>query len=174
VLAHPLPATAGIAVVLTTAVLSAASSAPAEARGVVEKRAVSIYAPRGSSIDCARVLPLRRLAGGRTPLKSAMQALLAGPTKAERARGYRGWFSTKTAGHLTSVRISNGVAFIDFRSFARDIPNASTSCGSALLMAQLDRTAKQFPTVKRTMYSFGGSPRAFYEWLQRDVPKLER
>jgi hypothetical protein len=172
--AHHLPSTAGIAVVVTTAVLAAVSPAPAEARGDVEKRAVSIYVPRGSSSDCARVLPLRRLVDARTPLKGAMQALLAGPTKAERARGYRGWFSAKTAAHLMSVRISSRVAFIDFRSFARDIPNASASCGSALLMAQLDRTAKQFPTVERTMYSFDGSPRAFYEWLQRDVPGLER
>jgi hypothetical protein len=103
-----------------------------------------------------------------------MKALLAGPTKAERTRGYGGWFSAKTAGHLRGVRIAHGVAFIDFRSFAREIPNASTSCGSALLLAQLNRTAKQFKAVKRTVYSFNGSSHAFYEWLQRDAPEAQR
>ena len=47
---------------------------------------------------------------------------------------------------------------------------ASTSCGSLLLLAQLDRTAKRFPCVKRTSYSFAGNRRAFYEWLQRRAP----
>jgi len=71
---------------------------------------------------------------------------------------------------LRSVRIANGVAHVDFRDFSRVIPNASSSCGSALLLAQLDRTAKQFPTVRRAVYSFDGSARTFYEWLQRSPP----
>jgi sporulation and spore germination protein len=134
--------------------------------------AVVIYAPRGAVDDCARVLPLKRVATSPALLKEAMRALLAGPTKAERARGYGGWFSTATAGSLRSVRLSGGVAYVDFRNFARQIPNASTSCGSALLLAQLDRTAKQFATVKRTVYSFAGSRRAFYEWLQLEPPAI--
>ena len=131
---------------------------------------VWIYAPRGASQSCTRVLPLRRTVTAPAVLAGAMRALLAGPTVAERARGYGGWFSRKTAGHLRSVRIAGGVAYVDFRSFAREIPNASSSCGSALLLAQLERTAKQFPTVSRAVYSFDGSRRAFYGWLQRAVP----
>ena len=45
-----------------------------------------------------------------------------------------------------------------------------TSCGSAMLLAQLDRTATRFPTVTRAVYSFDGSRRAFYEWLQMTTP----
>jgi len=71
---------------------------------------------------------------------------------------------------LRSVRITKGVAYVDLRNFSRVIPNASSSCGSALLLAQLDRTAKQFPNVRRSVYSFNGSARAFYEWLQRSPP----
>jgi hypothetical protein len=163
----------GIALlVVAAAVLAAVSSAAGATQGVTKTQVVSIYAPRGVSNNCARVLPLKRVVIAPTLLKGAMQALLIGPTKAERVRGYGGWFSAETAGHLRSVRISNGVAFIDFHTFVREIPNASTSCGSALLLAQLDRTAKQFPTVKRTVYSFNGSQHAFYEWLQRDAPEL--
>lgn len=140
------------------------------ASAAAKPHAIVIYAPRAVSDDCARVLPLRRAVPAPAVLTGAMRALLAGPTKAERARGYGGWFSVRTAGHLRSVRIARGVAFIDFRNFARHVPNASTSCGSTLLLAQLDGTARQFATVERAVYSFDGSRRAFYEWLQREPP----
>ena len=143
-----------------------ATSTPA-----AQPQAVLIYAPRGISNNCARVLPLRRSVPRPAVLEGAMRALLAGPTKSERAHGYGGWFSAETAGHLRGVRIARGVAFIDFRNFAAHIPNASASCGSTLLLAQLDRTAKQFPSVRRTVYSFNGSRPAFYEWLQREAPQ---
>ena len=48
--------------------------------------------------------------------------------------------------------------------------NASTSAGSALLLAQLDATLTQFPTVEATRYSFDGDQEAFYSWLQLAVP----
>ena len=146
--------------------VSSASSTP-----VGKPHAVVIYAPRGISGNCARVLPLKRVVPAPALLNGAVRALLAGPTTPERARGYGGWFSVKTAGYLRSVRIARGVAYIDFRNFARRIPNASSSCGSALLLAQLDRTAEQFPTITRAVYSFDGSRNAFYEWLQREAPE---
>lgn len=146
----------------------------AEPAAAASSRSVWIYAPRGANASCNRVLPLPRVVPGPAVLTGAMRALLAGPTKAERSRGYGGWFSAETAGHLRSARITRGVAYVDFRSFVPHIPNASTSCGSTLLLAQLDRTAKQFPTIKRTVYSFNGSQHAFYEWLQREAPEGER
>jgi hypothetical protein len=159
---------AALALVAAT-VAAAPAAAPAPASSGTH--AVRIYLPRGSGRDCARVVPVKRLVAAPALLRGAMQALLRGPTKAERARGYDGWFSAKTAGALRSVRIARRVAFVDFRSFARTIPNASTSCGSALLLAQLDRTATQFPSVDRAVYSFDGSRRSFYEWLQREAPR---
>ena len=120
---------------------------------------------------CDRVLPLLRTVQAPAVLAGAMRQLLRGPTAGERSRGYGGWFSARTAGHLRSVRIANGVASVDFADFSRVIPNASSSCGSALLLAQLDRTATQFATVRRAVYSFDGSRRTFYEWLQREAPR---
>ena len=70
------------------------------------------------------------------------------------------------------MTISDGVAYIDFAEDSPLIPNASTSCGSMALRAQLDSTAMQFPTVEKTMYSFGGDREAFYYWLQSDVPEV--
>lgn len=145
---------------------TAASSAP------VPAVRVKIFAPRGDpGLRCDRVLSLQRTVRPPAVLTGAMRALLRGPTTAERRRGYGGWFSSRTAGMLRSARVAGGVAFVDFADFSRIIRNASSSCGSALLLAQLDRTAKQFPTVRKTVYSFNGSVRAFYEWLQLGPPR---
>ncbi len=133
---------------------------------------VQIFAPRGTtSARCDRVFALFRSVRPPATLTEAMRELLKGPTAAERRAGYSGWFSAKTAGKLRSVRISAGVAFVDFADFRRIIPNASSSCGSSLLLAQLNRTATQFPSVRRAIYSFNGNRRAFYEWLQYPAPQ---
>jgi hypothetical protein len=146
------------------------SSVAAAPGGAGASHRVRIYAPRGDpGRSCTRVFALERVVRGQAVLTGAIRALLAGPTATERRRGYGGWFSRRTAGMLRSVRIFAGVAYVDFRDFSRAIPNASTSCGSALLLAQLDRTATQFPSVRRAVYSFGGSRAAFYEWLQREA-----
>ncbi len=101
-------------------------------------------------------------------LRGALEALLAGPTPAEQAQGYGGWFSAATAGMLRSVRLDAGTAYVDLdAALATTIPNASTSCGSGGLLAQLDQTVLQFPTVAHVRYSFEGDEAAFYEWLQR-------
>lgn len=132
---------------------------------------IAIYLPRGDvGTSCDRVFPVSRTVRSPAVLRGAMAALLRGPTAAERADGYGGWFSARTAGRLRRVAVTAGTARIDFRDFSRIVPNASSSCGSALLLAQLNRTATQFPTVRRAVYSFGGSPDRFYGWLQMDVP----
>ena len=157
-----------LAVLLLLALVPAATSAGGPTV------TVEIYAPRGNpGVSCTRVFPLPRTVAKPSILAGAMQALLAGPTAKERRLGYEGWFSRRTAHYLRSVRVRSGVASIDFRNFSRVIPNASASCGSALLLAQLNRTALQFRTVKRAVYSFNGSTRAFYEWLQLEPPSAK-
>jgi hypothetical protein len=132
---------------------------------------VKVFAPRRDpGLRCDRVLPLWRTVRSPAVLTGAMHELLRGPTAAERRKGYGGWFSRRTADMLRSVRIAAGVAYVDFDDFSSVIPNASSSCGSSLLLAQLDRTARQFPSVRRAVYSFGGNRAAFYEWLQRSPP----
>jgi hypothetical protein len=162
----------GALLLAVVSVLASTACVPsATARHTERVTTVRIFLTRGDpGARCSRVVPLARRVTGRAVLAGAIRALLRGPTASEARRGYGGWFSHRTVGYLRSVRVRNGVAAIDFRDFHRVIPNASSSCGSALLLAQLDRTATQFPTISRTVYSFDGSSRAFYEWLQRDVP----
>lgn len=121
---------------------------------------------------CDDVFPVDREVAADAPLRGALQALLAGPTEAEAAEGYGGWFSSATEGMLNSVRIADGTAHVDFADFSEVVPNASTSCGSALLLGQLDATVTQFDTVDRVRYSFDGDVAAFYHWLQLEVPEV--
>lgn len=162
-----------LALLGTTAVPAVAGIAPwREPASDLATARVEVFFPRGQGGSCRRVFPVRRTVQAPAVLTGAMTALLRGPTAAERRKGYGGWFSRRTASKLRSVNLVGGVAYIDFRDFRRIIPGASSSCGSALLLAQLNRTALQFPTVHRAVYSFNGSRTAFYEWLQLSPPLL--
>jgi hypothetical protein len=119
---------------------------------------------------CGQVFPVQRRVQPPAVASGALTELLRGPTAAERAQGYSSFFSDATANYLNSVHITDGLAHADFRDFSAIIPNASTSCGSADLLAQLDSTLRQFPTVDATRYSFNGDQAAFYSFLQRTVP----
>ena len=139
--------------------------------GTTRTATVSVFMPRGDpGLDCRDVRRVPRAVEAPAVLRGAMTALLAGPTPAERAEGYGGWFSAQTADALRGVSVRDGVAHVDLADLRRVIPNASSSCGSALLLAQLDRTATQFGTVRRAVYSFDGDVDAFYQWLGLESP----
>ena len=72
---------------------------------------------------------------------------------------------------LRSVTVEQGTADVDFADLRQLIPNASTSCGSAGLLAQLDRTLLQLPDVERAHHRIEGSDTDVYEWLQMVVPE---
>lgn len=125
------------------------------------------FTPRGS--ECGVTNPHSRTVATPAVLTGALEALLAGPTAAE-SRHVASWFSDDTAGMLRSVAIRDGVAHVDFADLRPVIPNASTSCGSAILLSELTATATQFPAVDAARYSINGSEHTFYSWLQRPVP----
>ncbi len=121
--------------------------------------------------DCDQVVAVPRAATVEGPEADALAQLLAGPTAAEEAQGLGSWFSSATAGMLRSVVVENDMVRVDFDpALATAIPNASASCGSNLLLAQLDATIGQFGTSRRVVYSLGGDVDAFYAWLQRTTP----
>lgn len=142
--------------------------------GPIAAYEVDVYQTRSAGDErgrCDRVVPATRVSRGEDPLQVALEELLAGPTPEEEEDGYTSWFSQRTAGMLRNADVDDGVAHIDFFDFSRIIPGASTSCGSAALLAQLERTAEQFPRVLRAVYSFEGDAEAFYGWLQREAPE---
>jgi hypothetical protein len=135
---------------------------------------VRVFFSRGELEEsCAAVDPVVREVAGTDPLTGALEALLAGPTPAEVADGFGGWFTTATAGMLRSVEVRGEVAYVDLDDLREVIPDASTSCGSALLLAQLDGTVTSTVEVDRVVYSIDGDTETFYAWLQYDVPSEE-
>lgn len=138
----------------------------------VETVEVEVFlANAGLGDVCTEVFGVRREVPAAAPLRGALEALLAGPTEAERADGYEGWFSDETAHLLDGVRLDGTRALVSFAAtLPQIIPNASSSCGSSLLLAQLDRTVTQFPSVDEAWYSLEGDRADFYGWLQYAAP----
>jgi Immunoglobulin-like domain of bacterial spore germination/Sporulation and spore germination len=99
-------------------------------------------------------------------LKAALAQELAGPAAADGA--VTSVFSGATAGVPVSVSISPaGAAVVDFDpSLQANAPNASASAASAQMVAELNATVFQFPSVQSVEYRIGGSCDAFWTWLQ--------
>jgi spore germination protein GerM len=132
---------------------------------------VKVFFHKGEDADPAVVAARDRTVPRSVKVATAaLGQLLAGPTAAESRAGYWSSFSSDTAGMLRSVRVAEGTGYADFRDFSRIIPYASSSAGSAALLAELDATLRQFGNVDSTVYSFDGDEAAFYEWLQLPPP----
>lgn len=146
-------------------------SSPAPTSPSAETTKVLVYFHRGTPDDPHTVAAASRsVPKTEAVATAALTELLPGPTAEEQRNGYWSLFVPATAKKLNSVRVANGVAHADFSDFRQIIPNASSSFGSAALLAELDTTLRQFPAVKSTVYSFDGDVAAFYEWLQLSPP----
>jgi hypothetical protein len=119
--------------------------------------------------DCATVFALpRELPRTAAVATAALRQLFAGPTEAERAAGYRSPFSAATAGLLRRVLIEHGTAYVDLNDPRELLPGVTSSCGGAEFHTQIERTLRQFPTVRRVILAIDGEPRRFYEWMGQD------
>lgn len=135
---------------------------------VISDETIDIYFSKVSD-DCSETVAVQRESGAETTLATALQDLLAGPTEQEKAEGVISLFNDETKDLLISAEIEDGIAKVDFEDLRPVIPNASSSCGSTALLAQLDRTVEQFG-AEQTLYSLNGDLTTFYEWLQLAVP----
>ena len=81
---------------------------------------VEVWFDRGEEV----VAVMRRVPASGDTLTAALQALLAGPTEAERQQGLTSWFSAETADALRSARVEDGLAIVDLRDVSSIIPNA--------------------------------------------------
>lgn len=117
--------------------------------------------------DCGRVYGVHRtVPASADVLGASVRELLAGPTAEESAQGYRSWFSAATADALLGTSVVGDTSYVDLADVSNTIPNASTSCGSAALLAQLGTTAQQAAMTPRVLYAFDGQPGPFWAWLQ--------
>ena len=108
------------------------------------------------------------------PVIPTLEALVAGPTAGERTAGAFSFFGPQTAEVLIDATLVDGSLTVDFTDFSQIIPNASASCGSANLVAELTTTVFQFPEVQSVAYTFDGSSEAFGAFLQTDGVSVAR
>ncbi len=146
---------------------------PAPSGPVVEPATVEVqvfFANPELGDPCGEVFPVTRAVDAGDPVTGALEELLAGPTAAEQAQGYSGWFTNDTADALLAATVDDdGTAHVTFSDLRLLIPNASSSCGSAGLLAQLDTTLVSFDHIGATRYALTDQG-AFYAWLQLDDP----
>lgn len=138
---------------------------------------VLVFFGTGDPAVCDAVASHRRtVPAGTDPVRAAFDALVAGPTAAERNLGVSSFFSSETAGSVRSVRSQSGrlVVDVDDVRVVLTPAGANTSCGSAGLLAELTSTAFQFTEVDEVRYELEGSCDEFGEWLQRECIEIER
>jgi len=116
----------------------------------------------------------RQIDASADPIAAAFESLVAGPTIDEEASDAGSFFSAETTGMVASAIVNDGVLVVDFDDLRSVIPNASTSCGSMALLAQLSTTAFQFDDVERVRYEIEGSCDTFAGWLQRECMEYTR
>jgi hypothetical protein len=150
---------------------AAAQVSPAGGRGRTRPpQRVRIYLPvelkDGDPFDSknpANLHPVVRNVGGAVaPLRQTLLALLAGPTAAEKSRGYSDVsFGIK----LTGVRIKGGVVRADFT-----MPRGAAFSGDNspfYFRDAVEFTAKQFPGVKEVVVCLDG---VLDFWSESDEP----
>jgi len=121
-----------------------------------------------NSEDCGKVFAVtRRVPKTRAVARAALEELFKGVTAEEKAKDFYSTFSEESKSILIKLNIKRGAAYINFRENTKDILNgASSSCGSEAFFAQVEKTLKQFPTVKKVFYAIEGKPEDFYDWMQ--------
>lgn len=114
---------------------------PAELR----PRSLTLYFPsdKRSPKDCSRVFPIKREAPSSVSLaRLLVEALLAGPTPAEKADGYDGPFPR--GAQVRSVNLRDGILTVDFN---QRLGSVGGSCRAQAIRASLQRTLRQLPNV---------------------------
>jgi hypothetical protein len=172
-LPSPLTCLSGASAVVAALVLGACGGGGEQATPPApgpDTVAVEIFLTNETLGDpCTEVYPVPRQVDADDPATGTLQALLAGPTDAEAQQGYGGWFSADTADLLLDVEVVDHTAHVTFADLRDVIPNASTSCGSSALLAQLDTTLLALDGIDDTRYAIADQT-AFYEWLQLTDP----
>jgi spore germination protein GerM len=123
---------------------------------------------------CGLVFPVKRVIPKTSGVaRAALEQLFAGPTEKEKVEGYYSWFSPKSKSILKSIVIKNNRAYVNFKpdTFAILSGSVSTSCGSDQFLSEIEKTLRQFPSIKKIFYAIDGKPSDFYEFLQGECPR---
>lgn len=133
------------------------SAAPQQRVTALKEMKVYFYHDPGEYIDLA---PVTRSVNAAAPARPAIEALLKGPTAAERRRGFDSLASASDF-RIGSLKISGGTARINFISTRRwaGWPGDLTP---VRFKTAVELTLKQFPSVRRVIVSLNGDEK-FYD-----------
>lgn len=111
----------------------------------------SIHSPSGE--ECSRVYALERhVPAGDNLVKLALEELLKGPSLPERQEGY--FTSLPPEVIINDLIIQDGVARVDFNdNLERGVGG---SCRVLAIRTQIEKTLKQFPSIKEVKISING------------------
>lgn len=133
---------------------------------------IKVYFPNTklSKVDCSvPVYPTTRTVPKTNAVaRAALEQLFAGPTSEEKAKGFYSDFSEDTKSLLVSVNIKNQNAYVNLRDLTgtSSIGNFTTSCGGSNFFGQVEKTLRQFSSVRKVFFAFEGDPSHFYDWMQ--------
>lgn len=112
---------------------------------------VYFYHDPGEHIDLS---PVTRSVNAIAPARPAIEALLKGPTAAERRRGF-GPLASASEFRIGALKISGGTARINFVS-TRRWAGWPGDLAPVRFKTAVELTLKQFPTVQRVIVSLNG------------------
>lgn len=138
-------------IVLSVAGLCSAQTSVKTSSPKAQRIKIYFYHEPGEYIDLS---PVTRVIRSAAPARAAIQALLAGPTPAERSRGFDGLIGASefAIGKLT---IKNGTARINFVS-SRTWAGFPGDIAPIRFKTAVELTLKQFASVKRVIVSLDG------------------
>lgn len=111
----------------------------------------TVYNPE--MLDCSLVYEVNRVVPYTQSVASvALAELIKGPTASEKNNGYLGVIPEGTK--VNNIKIENGVLFVDFN---KEVESGGGSCSFASRVSSLNKTLKQFSTVKEIRYSVEGN-----------------
>jgi len=122
------------------------------------KQVVFAYFPNSQldpdHMDCSVTFPVKRAITDDPDLEAsaALEALLQGPTDAEKAEGY--FTSIPEGVELDSLTMRKATAHADF---SKELAAVAGSCRVLSIRAQIEETLMQFPDVTSAVISVDGS-----------------
>jgi len=138
-----------VACVATSSLVRAKPQGKAPVRREVK---VYLYHDPGEFIDLS---PVTRLVSAATPARAAIEALLKGPTAAERKKGFESVASASEF-RIGSLSITDGTARINFVS-NRSWAGWPGDLAPVRFKKAVELTLKQFPSVQKVIVSLNGN-----------------
>jgi hypothetical protein len=119
---------------------------------------VYLYKHPGEHIDLS---PVTRSVNAVAPARGAIEALIAGPTEAEKEQGF-GELASASEFRIGSLKIVRGTARINFVS-KKSWQGWPGDTAPIRFKTAVELTLKQFPTVKRVVVSLDGDAKFWDE-----------